>query len=921
MGLFSFFSKKTGDRRKTNVFSKVRPRVSSTAESFPVGDSKPTACDRLEISSRHGLDLGKTRLSSDSASISDTAAPRLREEDIERRPSTAPGSRPPSLAFAMSEPRSKRDGKRRPPPLSFRMPLAGTAAPRLRPGSRGSERTVTSVFGRLSGRSRASSLQSDAGKGFKDVLDAQSEIKPADFKARVQAAGARDYGEDVAERNMGENGFNLGSPHVQAFYARSPTPSQAGWYGGVLAGYGLRPATNQPYIRKRPFRPLSQNFASAHPHPNGVLSSELGAQGQEHLGRRRRSVNTFMPLNSQNGRSDSPFDRSLGFLEDQLAELSIPAAEDDFQCPSVGLSAPPAQPRRPGTSASTVSRAARPPRDSIMLAKRKADASSPRNVREGISSETASPIRPTSRHRTSSTFGPSSSIPRMPQHSYTLPSPNSPAADRDGVPRSISPRRNSLKHQTNKRSEMILDQVDAETRRPSSRNLSLTPVAETDAGILPDEEVLDYPPPIRTRTLRSWSVSSGTPTASDSITTVSVNSSPFQRPHSLHTADTSVDMALGSAVSLVLKPRPCSRDDHGCSILGLENDHATTETTATSHINETDITARHHSYNNNNNNLLSPTHLDEKKRDGDGTFNMDDYLSTDDSATTPNRRPTAEGEEDLLFDDEFGYGGSGLQQLPGLADPFPSTSPTRFEEGGAAARLLPTRLPVDLCFGGCGNEHGDGDGYDGGDNSDGLAGRRHRVAVCGDGDDDDHRKGRGNWMSEEWRERRRRMTRRYILDTAADDEDSGSEAGSEGGYERDGDGGEEDAHSSTLHERIIRRTRKKRTMRTMRLAALCQVDSRATEEEKKDLPGEGQEQRVRVTERERHQEEREREEEEEEEETPGEILDVAAAVRLRKQAKRARREAGQASAPRLRRHSVWNPASGIPGFIVEDDGF
>ncbi|CAH0055374.1 unnamed protein product [Clonostachys solani] len=55
--------------------------------------------------------------------------------------------------------------------------------------------------------------------GHIDILDAQGALKPSDFKSRVKAAGARDYGEDVAERNLGVNGVDLTSPAVQAFYA------------------------------------------------------------------------------------------------------------------------------------------------------------------------------------------------------------------------------------------------------------------------------------------------------------------------------------------------------------------------------------------------------------------------------------------------------------------------------------------------------------------------------------------------------------------------------------------------------------------------------------------------------------------------------------------------------------------------------
>ncbi|KAJ3496144.1 hypothetical protein NLG97_g2867 [Lecanicillium saksenae] len=52
-----------------------------------------------------------------------------------------------------------------------------------------------------------------------DLLDAHGQLGPSDFKARIKASGSREYGEDVAERNIGQNGLLLGSPAVQKFYA------------------------------------------------------------------------------------------------------------------------------------------------------------------------------------------------------------------------------------------------------------------------------------------------------------------------------------------------------------------------------------------------------------------------------------------------------------------------------------------------------------------------------------------------------------------------------------------------------------------------------------------------------------------------------------------------------------------------------
>lgn len=69
---------------------------------------------------------------------------------------------------------------------------------------------------------RESSIDSfQDGNRFVDVLDAQGEIRPSNFRSRVAATGAREYGEDVAERNIGENGLNLNSPAVKAFYRLS----------------------------------------------------------------------------------------------------------------------------------------------------------------------------------------------------------------------------------------------------------------------------------------------------------------------------------------------------------------------------------------------------------------------------------------------------------------------------------------------------------------------------------------------------------------------------------------------------------------------------------------------------------------------------------------------------------------------------
>ncbi|KAM3433578.1 hypothetical protein MY4824_005882 [Beauveria thailandica] len=66
-----------------------------------------------------------------------------------------------------------------------------------------------------------------AASRYVDLLDAQGQLGSSDFKARLQASGSRDYGEDVAERNIGQNGLLLGSPAVQQFYAAQSSSSSS----------------------------------------------------------------------------------------------------------------------------------------------------------------------------------------------------------------------------------------------------------------------------------------------------------------------------------------------------------------------------------------------------------------------------------------------------------------------------------------------------------------------------------------------------------------------------------------------------------------------------------------------------------------------------------------------------------------------
>lgn len=152
-------------------------------------------------------------------------------------------------------------------------------------------------------------------------------------------------------------------------------------------------------------------------------------------------------------------------------------------------------------------------------------------------------------------------------------------------------------------------------------------------------EIYEYVP-LRTSSLRNWSMSSASGTVSET------SSNPFPRPTSRHTANTSLDLSPSNHFSSA---------DSGSSANSVHN-------------------SRH---------VRSPTmtRADE--------INLDDYLSSDDDdAYTPPRQPRGAGEEQLLFKDGYGLGG---MALPGLVEPMDDAAPPPVMDNRKSrnARILP----------------------------------------------------------------------------------------------------------------------------------------------------------------------------------------------------------------------------------------
>ncbi|KAK3987873.1 hypothetical protein QBC44DRAFT_382906 [Cladorrhinum sp. PSN332] len=666
MGIFSFLHRKSDKSKaaalKAHAYDSTSAGSLPIQGAYPVTGNGPNVIDTL--SRGRPPIMSQTQLPTDVFSPDGSAAPApgvplYRNESVER-PSTAPNGRPPSLLFSGSVPRVKKGHVKKPPPVSFKMFSSNgpSAAPGSRPASQGSEFT-----GRTRAHSRSNSIRSDGGKGFKDILDAHSEIAPSDFRARVKASGAKDYGEDVADRNIGENGFNLESTQVKSFYAHSGAPIPAKPVASLPLSQrssrtSMRDATQTRWPKPTTPRVIPKGFTASVPRYKSTesgLYNDVKSKGGGHL-IRRVSVNTYMPPTSQNNTSSVSLTRAGGYST--KSEVHPTKLDMDFAPLNTPIVlSPPKSAKEVMTP-----RTPRIPRDSVMLAKRKAEAIvSDRMIVDELHSspERTFSLRSAPRNRSGSAAT-AYQVPRKRHSLHTLQSSISStvaSTSRDSTlffqattplayPRSIvsSHQQQAIVPEEDHEPEspVMMDSKDAaalvdfvdcsaapfqknqpstireedsSTSRPPYRSFPLDTTTVTKPfAVVPaqPQHILnpvsaesDVPVPIRTRSLRGWSASSGTPT------NISARSSSpsFLRPT---TAGTSIDLNYcPPGLTTALSPPPTPKSDG---------------------------------------------------------FNIDDYVSDDESD-----KPTGEGEEELLFRDVDGYGPGEGFQLPGLSDPlFPT---------------------------------------------------------------------------------------------------------------------------------------------------------------------------------------------------------------------------------------------------------
>lgn len=553
--------------------------------------------------------------------------------------------------------RPKREARK--PPVSFRKPSS-----LLSTQSSGTETQYTSRLGAndseavsfTEGRERAGSMSSLSRRLSKDLLDAVDEFRPLDFRSRVQAAGARDYGEDVADRN-------LRPPPVL-----STTVSSPNLYSQYSSGRSHSSQSVSLNSRTKSITSMNEHYDST---PR-ALSAQADHERPEFFTRRnknRLSLNTYKPSGFVSPTPHTP--RSVvtppghrgGMTH---SDFSSPEARHEMWSRQYHLSPAVSNfslPRSPETVRHTTKALEPKPvydgddnngEDSFPKERQLGGLRRTSNYSEqrqsAASGDVQGSIKTAARfsqgtYRSSLASSVTSRNPSIDFTPLGYPRQNSSRThfdtasngDDSSLWRSQSLRK--LKHpppfglSVRDTGKLSHSQSKIDSHRHSRSNSSgnshsksrtksllTTPSALTDLI----EAAGPSPQPQRNSSTHDWALntSSTAGSASSSSNGLYSGASGSLRPISRHTKSTSIDSL----------PRPPSSQSGVSASVGQHSGSGWSPTTTRS-----------------------------------TGFNIDDYVSSDDDSftTTTKKRPTAEGEEELLFKGSYGATGA---ELPGLLE-------------------------------------------------------------------------------------------------------------------------------------------------------------------------------------------------------------------------------------------------------------
>ncbi|EPE04817.1 hypothetical protein F503_06366 [Ophiostoma piceae UAMH 11346] len=505
------------------------------------------------------------------------------------------------------------------------------------------------------------------GKTYVDLLDAQSEFKPLDFQGRVKASGARDYGEDVADRNITANGSKIGSQQESADYAqRRPisswsrqapvfseededeslateqtTTDSTLWSKSLISSHPVALSSSTVDLnKKKALHRQTMQFAPPssieEPYSTPTLAELTAiAELQKARDKKNRRHSLQVSVNDANrivtGWGASSPESDGGFRDMMIADIRRPATSNSLH-------------RSLSTSSKTAIAFRSMFEDgnkTLKYAVNNQPILSPQPTSFHLSASlatsaiTASHKRPSTMHSMHSIHSEQSvQLPEQTSNSSGMP-------DLSNLPNHLKEQATTFKHdwhgdardrdtapspciRTNRsRSQSGDSMYLRENYRPGSTSTSQPHSSE------PEEHT-----PGRTNSTRHWSLSSSTPTTSSS------SSAMYGRPQSRNTTCTSIDLhTMG-----LLNP----------SLLSVDSEIAVGQLP------------------------LKMPYLKADLRKGSSIlpskepFNVDDYASDDNDSFINGQLGRAGNEEDLLFDSGYGFNGI---QLPGLEDSFAASAP------------------------------------------------------------------------------------------------------------------------------------------------------------------------------------------------------------------------------------------------------
>ena len=502
-----------------------------------------------------------------------------------------------------------------------------------------------------------------------DILDAQWEIKPADFHSRVAAAGVRDYGEDVADRNIALNGGSNPAFTRPSMSSRGPSyhesvpgdrdtpfhlrrlPPSPDVSRSITSSHNRYPSEPdsdwsipaRTYTNPRIFPPLLVRADGLAPRDPGMAprlkpksASTHERHNSDHLARGRRSIHGCVAYAASSG--------DLLGARPRPASLSRAYSSDRSQRPRTNSF------QRGDDSELGIFQAEVPTGAGVGRT-----GSHKRVGSETLPDSEAAISRPPSRGSCSTPL-PLRTRPGKPLNDYEH-RPISSGSDRNSYPR---------QDDANWSHGYRLGHIDVESTADPLASAAPSPhIRRGDRvdllysydrtrslpsrGRYPLDEIIEAVP-LRGSSLRHSSMTSTTPSVG--------SSNPFQRPHSRHTAQTSIDLSYSSPAfpsSSSSGNGAYEKAEGGGADEGAEEADGAEGTSP--------VTV-----------IRSPS------------FNMDDCISDDEFDDA--KPPQSPDDEGLLFNDS-GYGFRG-SQLPGLFDVIPEfpLEETSFMQPLSPARVL-----------------------------------------------------------------------------------------------------------------------------------------------------------------------------------------------------------------------------------------